>query len=86
MYKINFITLIGFEILKPKNPAIWLAESIFAFNHAHLILHDQFVTLIDVKLHAQNQLYASISFWDIEVLKASLGMPDHTHLNLHNQL
>ena len=34
-----------------------------------------------MKLHAQNQLYTSISFWD----KASLGMPDHTYLNLHDQ-
>ena len=38
-----------------------------------------------MKLHAQNQLYTSISFWDIKDLKASLGMPDHIHLNLHNQ-
>ena len=62
MQKINFITPIAFEILKLKNPAIWLAESIFAFNHAHLKLHDQFVALIDMKLHAQNQLYALIYF------------------------
>ena len=77
MYKINFITLIVFEILKPKNPAIWLAESIFAFNNVHLKLHDQFVALIDMKLQAQNQLYTSIIVWDIKVLKASLGMPGH---------
>ena len=38
-----------------------------------------------MKLHAQNQLYTSISFWDIKVFKASLGMPDHTHLNLYDQ-
>ena len=38
-----------------------------------------------MKLHAQNQLYTSIIFWEITVLKASLGMPDHTHLNLYNQ-
>ena len=31
MEKINFILPIVFEILKFKNPAIWLAESIFAF-------------------------------------------------------
>ena len=30
--KINFIPPIVFEILKFKNPASWLAESIFAFN------------------------------------------------------
>ena len=36
MQKINFITPIAFEILKLKNPAIGLAKSIFAFNHAHL--------------------------------------------------
>ena len=38
-----------------------------------------------MKLHAQNQLYTSISFWDIKTLKTYLGMPDHTHQNLHNQ-
>ena len=38
-----------------------------------------------MKLHAQNQLYTLISFWDIKVFKASLGIPDHTHLNLHCQ-
>ena len=32
MWKTNFITPIVFEILKFKNPAIWLADSIFAFN------------------------------------------------------
>ena len=31
-------------------------------DHAHLNLHDQSVTLIDMKLHAQKQLYTSISF------------------------
>ena len=51
----------------------------------HLKLHDQFAALIDMKLHAQNQLYTSFSFWNIKVLKASLGMPDHTHINLNNQ-
>ena len=77
MQKINFVSPIVFEILKLKNRAIWLADSIFPFNHAHLKLHDQFVALIDIKLHAQNQLYNSIRFWDIKVLKASLGMPGH---------
>ena len=32
MQKINFISPIVFEMLKLKNPAIWLAESIFALN------------------------------------------------------
>ena len=40
-------------------------------------VHDQFVALIDMKLHAQNQLYTFISFSDTEVLKDSLGMPGH---------
>ena len=31
-------------------------------DHAHLKLHDQFDPLIDMKLHAQNQLYTSINF------------------------
>ena len=26
-------------------------------DHPHPNLHDQFITLIDMKLHAQNQLY-----------------------------
>ena len=52
-------------------------ENIFAFNHAHLKLHAQFVALIDMKFYAQNHLYTSISFWDIKVLKASLGVPGY---------
>ena len=75
--RFNFITPTVFDMLKLKNSAIWLVESIFAFNHAHLKLHYQFAALIDMKLHAQNQLYTSISFRDIKVLKASLGMPGH---------
>ena len=47
--------------------------------------HYQFVALIDMKLHAKNQLYNSISFWDIRVLQAFVGMPDHTHPKLHDQ-
>ena len=31
-------------------------------DHAYLKLHDQFVAFIDMKLHAQNQRYTSISF------------------------
>ena len=49
----------------------------FAFNHVHLKLYDTFVALIDMKLHAQNQFYTSISFSGIKVLKASLGMPSN---------
>ena len=77
MKKVKFVTQLVFETLKFKNPAIWLAKNIFAFNHAHLKLHNQFLALIDMKMHAQNQLYTSISFLDIKVLKASLGMPGH---------
>ena len=62
-----------------------MAGDIFAFNHAHLKLHVQFVALKDMKLHVQNQLYTSFSFWDLKVLIASLGMPDHAHLKLHHQ-
>ena len=46
-------------------------------DYAHKKLHDQFVALLDMKLHAQNQLYNSISFWDIKVLKSFLGIPGH---------
>ena len=46
---------ITFETLKIKNLANWPG----AFLHAHPKLHDQFA---DMKLHAQNQLYTSISF------------------------
>ena len=74
--KNQLLTPNGFEILKFKNPAIWLAESIFVFNpthqkyminlqllalkpfwvclsrpdHTHLDLHNQFITLIHMKL------------------------------------
>ena len=46
-------------------------------DHDHLKFHDQFVGLIDMTLHAQNQLYTSFSSWDLKVLKASLGVPEH---------
>ena len=77
MQKIDVIPPIVFEILKFKNPALWLVKSIFAFNHVHLKLNNRFVALIDMRLHAQNQLYTSISFWDTKVLKLKtfLGMP-----------
>ena len=41
-----------------------------------------------MKFHAQNQLYNSISFYDIKILKDSLVelyMPDLTHVKLHHQ-
>ena len=45
--------------------------------HTYLNLHDQVITLIDMKLYAQNRLYTSFSFWDLKALIASLGMPGH---------
>ena len=45
-------------------------------DYAHLKLHDQFVALTDMKLYPPNQFYTSICFWD-EILKASLGFPEH---------
>ena len=38
-----------------------------------------------MKLHAQNQLLMSVSFWDLKVLIVSLGMPDHAQLKSHHQ-
>ena len=61
---------IVFEILKLKNLQSDCPR-LFAFDHANLKLHDQFVALIDMRLHSQNQLYTSISFRDIKVLNAS---------------
>ena len=43
------------------------------------------MTLIDIKLHAQNQLYTSFCFWDPKVLIVSLGMPEHAQLKSHHQ-
>ena len=87
----RLVSPIVLEIIKFKNSAIWLAKSIFALNHAHLKLHDQFVvltdmklhlhnqfiTLINKKLHAKNQLYTFLSFWDFKALIPSLGMNGH---------
>ena len=39
--------------------------------HTNLKLPGQFSALIDMKLHAQNQLYSSI-----KVLKTTLGKPE----------
>ena len=41
-----------------------------------------------MKVHGQNQLHASFSFWSLKVLYALLacpGMPDPTHVKLHQQ-
>ena len=48
-------------------------------DHTYLNLRDKFITLIDMKLHAQNQFYISFIFWDLKVLIVSLGMLDPTH-------
>ena len=87
--KINFATTTVFETYKFQKP-LW--PCLGMPDNAHLKLHDQSVALINMKFHAQNQLYTSISFWDFKALKSSLGIPgyawhgpDHTHLNLHNQ-
>lgn len=53
-------------------------KRILAFKHTYLKLHDQFVSLLDMKLQAQKQLYTTISFWDIKVLKISLTVVGHT--------
>ena len=45
-------------------------------DYNHLKLYDQFLALIDMKLHAPNQLYTSICFRD-KILKKSLGLPGH---------
>ena len=37
-----------------------------------------------MKLHAQNQLYTSISFLDLIVFITFLGMPDPTSVKLHH--
>ena len=43
-------------------------------DNTHLNLHDQLISLIDMKLHARNQLYNSFTSRDLKVLKASLGL------------
>ena len=40
-------------------------------DHTHQNLHNQFIILIDIKLHAQNQFYTTFN------LMASLGMLWH---------
>ena len=45
----------------------------------------QFITLTNMKQHAQNQLYIFFSFWDLKILIACLGMSGHTYLKWHDQ-
>ena len=52
------------------------------YNHTHLNFNNQFITLIDMKAHAQNQLQMSFCFWDLKVLIVSLA---DVHLKLHHQ-
>ena len=54
-------------------------------DHTHLNLHDQLITVIDMKLCAQNQLCNFFTFCNLKVLIASLGMPDPTHVKLHHE-
>ena len=52
------------------------------YDHTHLNLNNQFITLIDIKVHAQNQPHMSFCFWDLKVLIVSLA---DVHLKLHHQ-
>ena len=54
-----------------------LKASVGMPDHTHLNLHHQFITFIDMTLHAQNQLYTFFSFWNVKVLIASIDMPGH---------
>ena len=79
MRKINFLyTSISF----------WDKASLGMPDRIYLNLHDQSITLIDTKVHVQNQLYTFFSFWDLKVLIASwawLGMADPTLLKLSHK-
>ena len=57
--KINLGTPTVFEIYKIQK-SLWTCLGMP--DYPHLKLHDQFVALIDMKLHTQNQLYTSLSF------------------------
>ena len=46
-------------------------------DHTHLNLHNEFITLTNMKLHAQNQLYTFFSYGDLKVLIVPLGMLGH---------
>ena len=54
-------------------------------DHTLLNLHEQIITLTNIKLLAQHQLYISFDFWDLKVLIASLDMPELTHVKLNHQ-
>ena len=69
--KINFGTPTVFEIYVSKDS---LGMSGMP-EHAHIKLHDQFVALIGMKLHAHNQIYTFTNFLDIKALRTPLGMP-----------
>ena len=58
MHKINFIPPLVFKTLKIKQPP-WACLGMP--DHAHLKSHHQSVVLIDMYLHAKNQLYTSNS-------------------------
>ena len=71
MHQINLISPFVFEI-KLWNP-LWACLSMY--DNTHLNLHNQFETLIDMKLHAQKQLYTSLCFWDLKVLRFGDAWP-----------
>ena len=71
--EINSETPKVFEIHKFQKP-LWACLGMS--DHAHLKLHDQFVALINMKLHAQNQK-PPLVFEMLKVLKSSLGIPGH---------
>ena len=66
-------------------PPAWYITFIYAWLCSSKITY-QLVALIDMKLHAPNQLYTSIYFWD-KFLKASFSLPGHvrSHAPKHNQ-
>ena len=66
MLKINFTLPVVLKILKLQNP-LWPCLNIT--DHTHLKLNYQFLTSMDVSLHAKNQLCKSYNFYDIKVLK-----------------
>ena len=61
MHKTNFIPSLVFEILK------FLWAYLDMPDPTHVKLHHQYVALIDMYLHAKNQLYTPDSFSDIIV-------------------
>ena len=84
MHKINFIPPLVFEILKFQK-SLWACVAMP--DHTQLNLHDQFITLIDMKLHAKNQLCTSNNFWDINVEKScNLIGREHFCIYFENQI